>query len=39
VIATTVEIRGDHLVFFDAKGQLSALFLMEIVQSWNETGS
>jgi hypothetical protein len=38
VIATKAEIRGDHLVFVDAKGQLAALFLMEIVQSWKETG-
>jgi len=35
IIAATFEVRGEHLVFLNSKGQLAALFLMEIVQSWN----
>jgi hypothetical protein len=35
VIATSLEIHGEHLVFFNAEGELAALFLLEIVQSWN----
>ncbi len=35
VIAATVEVQGEHLVFLDAEGKLAALFMMEIVQSWN----
>jgi hypothetical protein len=34
VIALTVELHGDHLVFVNAKGQLTALFLKELVRSW-----
>src|ERR1700685_1223737 len=26
---------GEHLVFLNAEGNLAALFLMEIIQSWN----
>jgi hypothetical protein len=36
VIAAIVEIHGDHLAFLDAKRKLAALFLLEIVESWNE---
>ena len=36
VIAARAEITGDHLVFLDLDGRLVALFLLEIVQSWNE---
>ena len=36
VIAARAEIHGDHLVFLDMDGRLVALFLLEIVQSWNE---
>jgi hypothetical protein len=36
VIASTVEIHDEHLIFCDSKGELAALFLLEIVQSWNE---
>ena len=35
VVASSVQFRGDHLVFVHAKGKLAALFLTEIVQSWN----
>jgi hypothetical protein len=35
VVATTVEVHGEHLVFLNAEGKLAALFMMEIVQSWN----
>ena len=36
VIASTVEIHDEHLIFCNSKGELVALFLLEIVQSWNE---
>jgi hypothetical protein len=36
VIADRAEIQGDHLVFFNSKGDLAALFLMEVVESWSE---
>jgi hypothetical protein len=35
VIAATVEVHGKHLVFLNAEGKMAALFLMEIVRSWN----
>jgi hypothetical protein len=37
VIAERTEIHGEHLTFFDEKGQLVALFLMEVVESWSES--
>jgi hypothetical protein len=36
VIASTVEIHDEHLIFCDSEGKLAALFLLEVVQSWNE---
>jgi hypothetical protein len=36
VRAATAEIHGDHLVFLSSDGKLAALFLLEIVESWNE---
>jgi hypothetical protein len=30
---------GEHLVFVDSQGRLAALFLTEIVESWNEIAS
>jgi hypothetical protein len=36
VVASTFEICDEHLVFCKSDGQLAALFLLEIVQSWNE---
>jgi hypothetical protein len=35
VIASTVQLHGDHLVFVNARGQLTALFLKDVVRSWN----
>jgi hypothetical protein len=35
VIASTVQLHGDHLVFVNAKGQLTALFLKDLVRGWN----
>ena len=35
VTAARVEVHGDHLVFFNARGKLAALFMIAIVQSWN----
>jgi hypothetical protein len=35
VIASTVQIHGDHLVFLDSKGKLAALFSTGLVRSWN----
>ena len=36
VIASTVEIHDEHLVFCDSEGRLAALFLLETVESWSE---
>jgi hypothetical protein len=35
VTAVLAEILGEHLVFLNSDGKLAALFLMEIVESWN----
>jgi hypothetical protein len=35
VVAVRVEIHGDHLVFLTSEGELAALFMTEIVESWN----
>jgi hypothetical protein len=35
VVAKGYEIHGEHLAFVNEDGKLAALFLMEIVQSWN----
>ncbi len=35
VVAATVEVHGEHLVFLNAEGKLAALFMMEIVETWN----
>jgi hypothetical protein len=35
VTASRFEIHGEHLVFVNSEGKLAALFLMELVQSWN----
>jgi hypothetical protein len=39
VAASRFEIHFEHLVFVDSEGKLAALFLMEIVESWNEVAS
>jgi hypothetical protein len=36
VVASTVEIHDEHLIFCNSCGELRALFLLEIVESWNE---
>ena len=35
VIASTVEIHDEHLIFCDSEGKLAALFLLKIVESWS----
>jgi hypothetical protein len=34
-VASTAEIQGDHIVLLNANGQLAALLLLEVVESWN----
>jgi hypothetical protein len=34
VFASRAEIHGDHIALLNANGQLAALLLMEIVESW-----
>jgi hypothetical protein len=36
VEAGKVEVHGEHLVFLRSSGELSALFLFEIVKDWSE---
>lgn len=36
VEAASVEFHGEHLVFLRSSGELSALFLFEIVRDWSE---
>jgi hypothetical protein len=36
VVASTVEIHDEQLIFCNANGDLVALFLLEVVQSWSE---
>ena len=38
VRAATVEVHGEHLAFLTDKGKLAALFLLDVVESWNEIG-
>jgi hypothetical protein len=35
VFAATAEVRGNHLVFVDAQGSVTALFIRELVESWS----
>jgi len=35
VVAETIETQGDHLALIDSQGGLAALFLVELVESWN----
>jgi hypothetical protein len=39
VRANTVEIHGKHLAFLTENGKLAALFLLDLVESWNEIAS
>jgi hypothetical protein len=36
VIAETIELHGEQLVFLRSDGSLAALFVLEIVESWSE---
>ncbi|HXP08904.1 MAG TPA: hypothetical protein VN828_10430 [Acidobacteriaceae bacterium] len=35
VRAATVEIHGEHLVLLNSRGQLAALFVLDVVESCN----
>ncbi len=35
VVASTVQLHGDHLVFTNSNGQPTALFLKNLVRSWS----
>jgi hypothetical protein len=35
MVALTGGVPGDHLVFLDAKGNLAAMFLLKLVESWD----
>jgi hypothetical protein len=37
VIASIVQIQGDHLVFLDSDGKLVALLLVVLLESWSES--
>jgi hypothetical protein len=37
VIAASCDVYGDHLVFLNSRGELAAMFLLEIVESWSVT--
>jgi hypothetical protein len=37
VVAASCEVHGEQLVFLDSKGELAAIFLLEIVESWSVT--
>ena len=39
VIAASVEIHGEHLIFLRSDGSLAALFVLEIVDDWVEVKS
>jgi hypothetical protein len=36
VIAANAEIHADHMVLLNSTGKLTALFLLELVESWTE---
>ena len=36
VVATRVEVHGEHLAFLNSNGELAGLFLFESVESWSE---
>jgi hypothetical protein len=38
VIAASAEIHGEHIVLLNSDRKLAALFLLEIVETWTETG-
>jgi hypothetical protein len=34
VVASVSRVRGDYLVFLDGQGKLAAVFLLDLVESW-----
>ena len=36
LIAASVGVHGDHLVFLNSKGELMFLIMLEAVESWTE---
>jgi hypothetical protein len=36
VVAERVQIHGEHVAFLNSKGELAALFLLEVVEGWSE---
>jgi hypothetical protein len=38
VVAASAEIHGENIVLLNSDGKLVALFLLEIVEIWTETG-
>jgi hypothetical protein len=38
VVVASAEIHGEHIVLLNSDGKLAALFLLEIVENWTETG-
>ncbi len=38
-IAARAEIHGEHIALLNSEGELAALFLMEIVESWSVLGA
>jgi hypothetical protein len=39
VVAARAEIQCDNLVFLNSEGRLTALFFLDMVQSWNEVSN
>ena len=39
VIAARAEIHGEHIALLNSTGELAALFLIEIVESWSVLGN
>ena len=35
VVAASCEVHSEHLVLLNSKGELAAMFLLEIVESWS----
>jgi hypothetical protein len=36
MLASSIEIQGDHIALLDSEGKLTALLLREAVESWSE---
>ena len=37
VVAASCEVHSEHLALLNSKGELAAMFLLEIVESWSVT--